>query len=340
MNPNASPARPGPMGKRERVLAAIRGEPVDRVPMGFWMHDFASEHSARALADTTLQLYRKHDWDFIKPQSRATCFAEMWGTRIVPSTEQRRMFTLREYALKSPAEFGSLKPADASQGALAEQLEAYLAIRAEVGPEVPIVATIFSPLTTTKYMVEGGRDAVLAFMREDPAALERGLAAICQTLTQHARRCIEAGIDGIFLATTYATRPLMTPEECRRFQRPYDLPILAAVKDAPFNILHVCGDDTLFDEFIDYPVNVFSWATTPGNPSLTEVRERTGRAVLGGLPCKPFAGMQAAELVERAERSLRATCGCHHLLGSDCSINPGTSDELILAVEAAVKQAA
>ena len=328
------------MNKRERVMAAIRGQAVDRVPMGFWMHDFSSEYSAQALADSTVRLYRNHDWDFIKPQSRATCFAEMWGTRIVPSTEQRSMFTVREYALKSPAEFGSLKPADASQGALAEQLEAYLAIRAEVGPEVPIVATIFSPLTTTKYMLDGGRDAVLKFMREDPEALERGLAAISQTLEQHARRCIAAGIDGIFFATTYATKPLMSVEECRRFQRPYDLPILNAVKDAPFNILHVCGDDTLFDEFIDYPVSVFSWATTPGNPSLTEVRDRSGRAVLGGLPGKPFAGMQAEALVERAQRSLRATCGCQHLLGSDCSINPGTSDALIHAVEAAVKETA
>ena len=39
------------MNKRERVMAAIRGEPVDRVPLSFWLHNFAREYSAQALAD-------------------------------------------------------------------------------------------------------------------------------------------------------------------------------------------------------------------------------------------------------------------------------------------------
>lgn len=326
------------MNKRERVMAAIRGEPVDRVPVSFWLHNFASEHSAQALTDATVRLYRNYDWDFLKPQSRASCFGEMWGTTIVPSTEQTVMSTVREYALKDARALGSLEPADAAQGALAEQLDAYLAIRAQIGPEVPIVATIFAPLMVAPFMLAGGREAVLKLMREDPAALERGLAAIGQTLAQHTRRCIAAGIDGIFYATTLATRGLMSVAECRRFQRPFDLPIIEAASGAPVNIMHVCGDNTLFDEFIDYPVSVFSWATTPGNPSLTEVRDRTGRAVLGGLPGKPQIGaMKAEALVERARQSIAATGGRHHLLGPDCSINPGTPEVLMRAVGTAIK---
>ncbi|WP_378946667.1 uroporphyrinogen decarboxylase family protein [Mesorhizobium sp. ANAO-SY3R2] len=328
------------MNKRNRVMAAIRGEPVDRVPLGFWLHDFASEHSAQALADTTLGLYRSLDLDFIKPQSRATCFAEMWGTRIQSSTEKTEIYTVREFAVQDAAGLGSLEPAEATQGALAEQLEAYLAVRAAVGPDVPIIATIFSPLMATRLMLPGGRDAVLQLMRDDPAALERGLAAIAETLGQHARRCIAAGIDGIFYAESYATQPLMSGEEVRRFQHQFDLPILDAVKEAPFNILHVCGNNTRFDDFIDYPVSVFSWATTPGNPSLNEVRERTGRAVLGGLPGRPLAEMTVEALVERTRQSIGATGGRHHLLGPDCSLHPGTPIELLQAVAGAVKASA
>ncbi len=325
------------MNKRERVMAAIRGEQVDRVPVSFWLHNFASEHSAQALTDATVRLYRNFDWDFLKPQSRATCFAEMWGTRIRSSTEQTVMSVVREHALQNPRELGSLTPADASQGALAEQLDAMLAIRAQVGAEVPMVATIFAPMMVAPYMLAGGRDAVLALMRDDPAALDRGLAAITQTLAQYARRCIAAGIDGIFYATTVATRQLLSVEECRRFQRPYDLAILQAAAGAPFNIMHVCGENTLFDEFVDYPVSVFSWATTPGNPTLTAARKRTGRAVLGGLPGKPqIGGMQAEALVERAHRSIAETGGRHHLLGPDCSINPGTPHALMRALGEAI----
>jgi uroporphyrinogen decarboxylase len=216
-----------------------------------------------------------------------------------------------------------------------------LAIRAAVGSGVPIVATVFAPLMVATYLLPGGRNEVLRLMRENPAALESGLAAIGATLADYARNCIAAGIDGIFYATTLATEPLLTAAECRRFQRPHDLAILDAVESAPFNIMHVCGDNTRFDEFVDYPVSVFSWATTPGNPTLVAARDLTGRAVLGGLPGKPQIGaMRPEALVERARASIAQTGGRKHLLGPDCSINPGTPDRLLRAVGAAVARTA
>ena len=100
---------------------------------------------------------------------------------------------------------------------------------------------------------------------------------------------------------------------------------------------NVCGDDTLFDEFIDYPVSVLSWATTKGNPGLTEVCDRSGRAVPGGLPAKPEIGkVSAAELVALAHAAIAATGARHHLLGPGCSINPDTPEALMHAVGAAV----
>jgi len=307
------------------------------VPVSFWLHNFAAENSARELTDETVRLYRAFDWDFLKPQSRATCFAEMWGMQIEPSTRQKVMPGVRRHALRDTREFGALQPADAQQGALAEQLRAMLAIRSAVGPEVPIVATIFAPLMVATYLLPGGRDDVLRLMREDPAAFDRGLAAIGATLTGFAGNCVAAGIDGIFYATTLATQTLMSADECRRFQRPHDLAILDAAQSAPFNIMHVCGDHTRFDEFTDYPVSVFSWAATPGNPTLAQVRDRTGRAVLGGLPGKPqIGGLRPEALVERARASIAETGGRRHLLGPDCSINPGTPDALLRAVGEAV----
>lgn len=329
------------MNKRARVMAAIGGDTVDRVPVSFWLHNFASEHSAQALTDETMRLYKAFDWDFLKPQSRETCFAEMWGLEIEPSTQQKVRFNVSRHPLRGARELGTLRPADASQGALAEQLRALLAIRAAVGADVPIVATIFAPLMVAPFLLPGGRDEVLRLMREDPAALDHGLAAIGATLADYARNCVAAGIDGIFYATTMATHRLMSASECRRFQRPHDLSILKAAESAPFNIMHVCGDHTRFDEFVDYPVSVFSWATTPGNPTLAEARDRTGRAVLGGLPGKPQIGdMQPDALVKRAHASIAATGGRKHLLGPDCSINPGTPDSLMRAVGQAVASSA
>ncbi len=329
------------MNKRDRVMAAVRGEPVDRVPLSFWLHNFAREDSATALADETLRLYRTFDWDFLKPQSRFQCFAEMWGLEYRKPADRAEWPTLTRLPVTDPESFGDLAPRDPSTGALAEQIDAMRLIRAAVGPEVPMVATVFSPLMIAQFMVPGGVDAVGAMMRDRPAVLERGLAAIAATLREYVALLMREPIDGIFYASNVATRDRMNSDEFRRFQKPFDLPVLEAAAGARFNILHMCGSGVLFDEFVDYPAHVFSWATVPGNPTLTDVHRRTGRAVLGGLPAKPaIKSMTREALVARAERSIAETGGRFHLLGPDCSINPDTPEPLMHAVGERVRSLA
>jgi len=318
------------MTKRQRVLAALHGKVVDRVPLAFWLHNFAAENSAKGLAEETLRLHHRFDWDFLKPQSRAQCFAEMWGLTYAPSDDKARPYTVTRTPIKDAAGLRALRPVDPTTGALGEQLEALRLIHAAVGPDVPIIWTIFSPLMVLPFLVQGGRDAALALVRSAPRETAAAFDAMTETLAAHARACLAAGADGLFYATNMATKSLGSPEECRRWQRPYDIRVLEAVKSAPFNLLHVCGTGIHFDEFADYPVTAFSWATVDGNPSLDSVHARTGKAVVGGLPAKPeIASMKAEELVTRARRAVDEMSGRWLLLGPDCSINPETPEALM-----------
>jgi uroporphyrinogen decarboxylase len=328
----------GTMTPRQRVTAALRGEPVDRVPLSFWLHNFATENAASSLAAETVRLHETFGWDFLKPQSRAQCFAEMWGLTYAPSRDRATPYTITHEPLVSGADVGALRAVDPREGALGEQLDALRAIRARVGPDVPIIWTVFSPLMVLPFLVRGDRLQALALLRSDGAAVARGLGAIAETLAAYARACLDAGADGLFYATNVATRALVSAEECRRFQRPFDATVLAAVEGAPFNLLHVCGDDVWFDEFIDYPVTAFSWAAfAPGNPSLKDAQRRTGRAVVGGLPAKPqIASMTSTALVERATAAIGEMAGRWLLLGPGCSINPDTPEPLLHAVGQAV----
>lgn len=326
------------MTKRERVMAALRGAPVDRVPLAFWLHNFATENSAKGLAEETLRLLHRFDWDFLKPQSRAQCFAEMWGLTYAPSDDRARPFTVTRAPVADAADLARLRPADPHAGALGEQLEALRLIRAGVGPDVPIIWTIFAPMMVLPMLCHGGRDQALALARSAPRETEHALGVMTDTLAEYARACVAAGADGLFYATNVATRSLMSADECRRWQRPWDLRVLGSVVMAPFNLLHICGSGILLEEFVDYPVTAFSWATVAGNPSLATVHERTGRAVVGGLPAKPeIASLSADELVARTGRALDEMSGRWLLLGPDCSINPDTSEPLLDAVGAAVR---
>ncbi len=326
------------MTKRERVMAALGGKPVDRVPLSFWLHNFATENSADGLATETLRLARTFDWDYLKPQSRAQCFAEMWGLRYQPSGEKAVQYTVTHSPVADADGLRRLAAADPRRGALGEQLEALRAIRQAVGPDPPIIWTIFSPLMILPMLMRGGREQALALLRSEPGAVERAFEAMTETLVAYARDCLAAGADGLFYATNMATRDLVSPEECRRFQRPWDLRILAAVAQAPFNLLHVCGTGIHFDEFADYPATALSWATVPGNPTLADAHRRTARAVVGGLPAKPgMASMNEETLAERARSAIREMQGRFILLGPDCSINPDTPERLMHAVGAATR---
>ncbi|HKA61065.1 MAG TPA: uroporphyrinogen decarboxylase family protein [Methylomirabilota bacterium] len=329
------------MTKRQRVMAALRGQPVDRVPLSFWLHNFATENSARGLADETLRLARTFDWDFLKPQSRAQCFAEMWGLTYRPSGELATPYTVTHAPVVGADDLARLPVADPREGALGEQLEALRLIRAAVGPDLPIIWTVFAPPMILPMLAQGGREQALGLLRDAPRESARAFDVMAETLAEYGRLCLAEGADGLFYATNVATRALMSAEECRRWQRPWDLRILKSVESAPFNLLHVCGAGIHLDEFADYPVAALSFAGVQGNPTLAAAHARTGRAIVGGLPAKPeIAGMTEAALVVRARAATREMSGRPLLLGPDCSINPDTAARLLHAVGAALRDGA
>jgi uroporphyrinogen decarboxylase len=324
------------MTKRERVLAALRGDPVDRVPLSFWMHDFAAENTVKDFVAESVRLAREFDWDYLKPQSRAQCFAEAWGLQYRASGERAVPFTRTFAPCAGAADLRTLQPADPAVGPLGEQLEALRQIRAAVGPDIPIIWTVFSPLMVVPYLMSDGLDQTLAIARAEPAALEAALASIAQTLAGYTRLALAAGADGLFYATNVARRDLLSEAECRRFQKRYDRPIVEAAAAGPVNVLHVCGAGVLFDEFVDYPVQALSWALGEGNPSLADGRRRSGRAAVGGLPAKPLIATLTPDAVAaRARAAIDDMDGRGLLLGPDCSINPDTPDALLHAARAA-----
>lgn len=316
--------------KRARVLAAVRGEPVAQLPVSLWLHNFAKENSAGELAEETIRLAKRFDFDYLKPQSRAQCFSEMWGLTYRPPVERATPYTVTHHPLHDAQGFRRLAPADPRAGALGEQIEALALIRRALGPKIPIIWTVFSPMMVARFLFPGNEAQVLELVRTDPTAVEEGLEAITETLTEYVRACLEAGADGLYFAVTAAREGQLTAAECRRFQRPFDLRILDAASSAPFNVLHLCGDSVLFDEFTDYPIAAFSWAAGASNPSLSEGHRRTGRAVIGGFPAKPMiAAMPPGEVAAMGRAAVAEMQRRYLLLGPACSINPDTPDAVI-----------
>jgi len=210
------------MTKKERVRAALDGRDVDRVPVSLWGHDFLREWSPRELVAATLDGYRDGDWDFIKLNPRATYFAEAWGNAYERPTDQRQP-RLNAVAVSEPAALAGVRPVDGRGGVFADHLYALRLLLDEVGDEVDVIHTLFSPLSVAAQLC-GPRTEFLDYARANPPGAHSAVAAVASTLSDYAVASLAAGASGIFYAPlTWASRDTCTEDFYREFGRPYDL---------------------------------------------------------------------------------------------------------------------
>jgi uroporphyrinogen decarboxylase len=325
------------MHKRERVRAALQGRPVDRPPISFWRHFFEKETSAAGLAEAMLGFQRTYDWDFMKVNPRACYHAEPWGCRFQFSGQPHIDPKLIEPAIKSPDDWRQIKPLGPTTGAFGEQLEALRRIQDGLHGEIPFVETIFTPLSVAGRLV-GSDEIMRDHLGRYPERVHEALEAITVTFERFAKACLEVGVDGVFYATTgWATYDRLTDAEYAEFGRPYDVRVLKAVEDAPFNILHVCRSHNMVWKLMDYPAHAVNWATAdPTNPNIGEVWQRSHRLVIGGVDHINTLRQGTPEAVAAEVRSAVGQTREGLLIGPGCSISPQTPEANLRAARAAV----
>jgi uroporphyrinogen decarboxylase len=322
---------PPEITKNDRVFTALRGDEVDRVPVSAWWHDFAREWSAKDLAETTLEQYRNYDWDFIKVNPRASYFGEAFGAKY--AQREARQPDLIEPGVSSPEDLRRIQPIQYfDTGPFAEQIEALRLINEGLKGEVPFIQTIFSPLATMS-RTTGSTKYVQKLMHEH--YLFSALDAITSTLIGYAKECLDAGASGIFFATVeWGSADVISIEDYNRFCRPFDLRVLGAVQDAPFNVFHVCRAHNHLREVLDYPVAAFHWDVHgEGNPSFSEIASRTERALMGGVSHE--AGMTSGtpeDVAREARDAISQTGGRRFFLAPGCSADPQTPEANLLAL--------
>jgi uroporphyrinogen decarboxylase len=235
-----------------------------------------------------------------------------------------RQPVLTEPGLSSPDQLGDLEPLDLKSGAFAEQLESLRLIATELGGEAPFIQTVFSPMAVMS-RITGSTKFVQKLMRQHTHELTMALHTIAASLAAYSRACLDAGASGIFFATVeWGSSDVISQEEYETFGRAFDMPVLDAVKDAPFNVFHVCRDHNHLPFLMDYPVSAFHWDVhAAGNPSLLEAASHTERALMGGVSHdRTMSSTSPAQVAKEAERAIVETGGRRFLLAPSCSVEP------------------
>jgi len=328
------------MNKKERVDAALRGDPVDRVPASMWGHDFEREWNPNTLTEAMVENFARYDWDYMKVNPRASYHVEGWGVKVRPSGERYKAPIIEDTPIKTASDWKRLRPLEPDEGVLGEQLQALQFINHSIGYDAYFVQTIFCPLGVAKYLVGNKSELVQQTIREDRAAMHAALRVITETFTTYAIACLQQGASGIFYATNgWASEGMLTEDQYREFGEQYDLEFLDGIKSrSKFNILHNCGSHIYFDLLATYPVQAINWAATlEGNPDLREGKLRSGKAVMGGISEKTTLKSGSPDQVrEEVEKALDLTGDRHFLLAPGCSIPPETPAQNLATIRIAL----
>ena len=201
---------------------------------------------------------------------------------------------------------------------LGTQIETLRLVRRAVGEEVPVLATIFSPLSQAKHLAS--QEVLLAHLRRHPDVLARALALLSESTFRFIEAAREAGISGIFYAVQHARYPLLSREEFSTYGRAYDLPILNAVSDLWLNMTHIHGRDTMFDLVADYPVQLVNWHDRESPTSLAAGLTQIAGAASGGISQWRMHEEGPAAALTEAQDAIAQTGGRRLVLGTGCVI--------------------
>jgi uroporphyrinogen decarboxylase len=307
---------------RERLQACLKNDPaLDRPPVALWRHFPVDDQSPEALAAATLDFQFHYDFDLVKVTPASSFSIKDWGAEDAweGSTEGTRRYT--KHPVQKPQDWEHLSVLDPLKAPhLFGQITCLRQIRASLGPDIPLLQTVFSPLAQAKNLAGG--EALIVHLRLHPEAVLKGLQTIAETTRRFLEVARETGIDGIFYAIQHAQAGLMTLDEYKIFGLPFDLKTTGPANGLWCNMLHLHGLHVYFDlvPFFSSLFPIVNWHDRETYPALDEAQTRFPGVVCGGVSQNTIVYGGASEVREQVADAIRQTKGRRLLLGTGCVV--------------------
>ena len=191
---------------RERIQACLAGDIPDQTPVALWRHFPVDDQSPETLAAAQIAFQGSYDFDLVKVTPASSFCLRDWGAEDEwrGNPEGTRQYTKR--VISQPQDWERLPVLDPTAPHLAGQLACLRQIRAGIGPNAPMLQTIFNPLAQAKNLA--GQNTLLVHLRKHPDAVMKGLQTIAISTRRFVEAALETGIDGIFYAVQHAQAAL------------------------------------------------------------------------------------------------------------------------------------
>ena len=310
------------MNRRERFERYLAGQPVDRVPLGFWHHYCWYTEMGTGLTDQAM---------FEKNVEGHRLSKQIFEPDIVKiMTDSLITLPLDLSAVSSVSDLKNIEPISVHSEYVQKNVELVSRVRDMYDDDVPIFTTGFTPLFPLRNaLTDGLLDQkglrFLAYFKEDPEAVADALAILGEGIMEMHRYIItQCGIDGIYFSVNNRNHYL--PDNLyRKYISPSEKAVLDdANRYARTNLLHICGSagqSNNLEIFRDYNAAAFNWSIVTEGVSLAEGREFFKKPVFGGFEQTGVLYNGTPEEVEEFTFRLLDESGqTGIMLGADCTL--------------------
>jgi uroporphyrinogen decarboxylase len=303
---------------RERIQACFAGEMPDQTPAALWRHFPVDDQSPETLARAQIAFQHTYDFDLVKVTPASSFCLRDWGVQDEwrGNPEGTRQYT--KHVITQPQDWERLIVLDPSALHLAGQLDCLRQIRAGIGPDTPMLQTIFNPLAQAKNLA--GSETLLVHLRKYPDVVMKGLQTISTTTQRFVEAALETGIDGIFYAVQHAQAALLNEDEFQHFSQSLDLQILESAKELWCNMLHIHGQDIYFERVSKYPVHIINWHDRETPPSLSRAHKTFKGVVCGGLSRETLVYKTSQDVRKEKEDAVQQTGGRRLIVSTGCVV--------------------
>lgn len=331
---------------RARFLAALRHDPVDRVPL----FDFLFQkplfkamigrepdtYNARDAMACTFALGLDAVWipfgafaGWQPPRLAADVYQDEWGTTYQTNEASWPLDAPIAYPIRSRQDLVGYAPPDPKLPGRLDEIEEAIAINSLSAQPVAILGGVGGPFTQSWMLT--GYEGICLKIYDDPGFL-RELAALNNAYALPAVSAMaRAGVDGIIISEDLgdSTREFMRLEHFRTLYLPYIAEIVEAIKAAGLPaILHSCGHISGYlDDLVALGLDAIHPLQRTAGMELAAVKRDYGSriCIIGNIDSSRTLPFGTADDVAREVREALeiAMPGGGYVLASDHSLHDG-----------------
>lgn len=319
------------MDKFELIKKAFKAEPTERVPYAIWKHFPEFDKTPEGLLKAQMDFQKKFDSDIMKISISGRAFASDFGAELGGYDPVSGSRICVKYPIEKIEDWENIKNIDVGSGEYGKQIKAMELVHKEIDKKVPTMMTVFSPLMVASQIDPN----IILHYRKDPQLIKEQFKIIITAMTDFTKASLEAGANGIFLATQHFNNRLTNEERLELAFNPMKSLIKKTVKKNNFLVLHLHGDNPDYELATKLPIDAINWHDQQTTPNISEARQIFKGGLLGGLNAESWKDISDPAELEAVISSVYTNFkGSGLIIAPGCVIPQFVSDPLI---EVAVK---